>query len=125
MGDGVNIASRLEGINKEFGTGICVSHSLFKEAGERLWVRPIDQIVVKGRKSELLIYELVGIRDGDSETIATQAEQELCELTSEAFEHYIHTDYQKARLIYIAIAEKYSDQLSRVMIERCDLRAKV
>ena len=125
MGDGVNIASRLEGINKEFGTGICVSHSLFKEAGERLWVRPIDQIVVKGRKSELLIYELVGIRDGDSETIATQAEQELCELTSEAFEHYIHADYQKARLIYIAIAEKYSDQLSRVMIERCDLRAKV
>ena len=64
MGDGVNIASRLEGVNKDYGTTICVSHSLFKEAGERLWVRPIDVIQVKGRKGEFLIYELMGIRDG-------------------------------------------------------------
>jgi hypothetical protein len=47
MGDGVNIASRLEGMNKEFGTSVCVSHSLFKEAVERLWVKPIDQFKLK------------------------------------------------------------------------------
>ena len=52
MGDGVNIASRLEGINKEFGTRICISHSVFKEAGERLCVRPIDDVTVKGRRGK-------------------------------------------------------------------------
>jgi adenylate cyclase len=122
MGDGVNIASRLEGMNKEFGTSVCVSHSLFKEAGERLWVRPIDQILVKGRKSELLIYELVAIRDGDAETIATQAEQDLCELTYDAFEYYVKADYQKAKSLYQTIVEKYDDQLSRVMIGKCQLK---
>jgi len=70
MGDGVNVASRLEGINKNYGTKICVSHAVYKEAGERLWLRPIDKIRVKGRESEFLIYELLGIRDGSSETQA-------------------------------------------------------
>ena len=50
MGDGVNIAARLEGINKEFRTRICISHGVFKEAGERLCVRPIDEVTVKGRR---------------------------------------------------------------------------
>ena len=32
MGDGVNVAARLEEINKEFGTRLCVSHNIFREA---------------------------------------------------------------------------------------------
>ena len=120
MGDGVNIASRLEGMNKEFGTGICVSHSLFKEAGERLWVRPIDLIIVKGRNSEILIYELVGVRDGDSETNATQAEQDLCNQTSAAFERYVHGDFQEAMSMYRAIAEQFNDELSKTMVQKCE-----
>ncbi len=47
MGDGVNVAARLEGTNKEFNTRILISHSVFKEAGERLCVRPIDDVTVK------------------------------------------------------------------------------
>ena len=65
MGDGVNIAARLEGINKEFGTRICISHSVFKEAGERLCVRPIDDVTVKGRRSKIPIYELLGVFGAD------------------------------------------------------------
>ena len=61
MGDGVNIAARLEGINKEFGTRICISHAVFKEAGERLCVRPIDEVAVKGRRGKIPIYELLGV----------------------------------------------------------------
>jgi adenylate cyclase len=124
MGDGVNIASRLEGINKEFGTSICVSHSLFKEAGERLWVRPIDKIIIKGRKSELLIYELLGIRDGDSETVATKTEQDLCESTGRAFERYASEDYEAAGFMYQEIAAKFNDALSRVMARKCNSRFK-
>ena len=119
MGDGVNIASRLEGINKEFGTHICVSHSLFREAGERLWLRPIDQITVKGRKGELIIYELLGIRDGTQETQATEAEQRLCLSTQAAYEVYVSHDYEAALVSYDNIAREFDDALAKVMVEKC------
>jgi adenylate cyclase len=125
MGDGVNIASRLEGINKEFGTKVCVSHSLYREAGERLWVRPIDQITVKGRKSELLIYELMGIRDGDAETLPNQTEQDLCTLTYEAFEYYLHGDFEQASLAYDNIAKQFKDGLAKVMLHKCESKLKL
>ncbi len=58
-------------INKQFVTAICISHATFKEAGERLWIRPVDVITVKGRKGETSIYELVAIRGHDAETMVT------------------------------------------------------
>lgn len=119
MGDGVNIASRLEGINKEYDTRICVSHSLFKEAGERLWVRPIDMISVKGRKSELLIYELVGIKDGSEETQISQRQQMLCKATEKAFQFYSSKKYVDAKHAYHAIAQEFDDNLARIMEKKC------
>jgi len=119
MGDGVNIASRLEGINKDYDTRICVSHSLFKEAGERLWVRPIDMITIKGRKGEILIYELLGIRDGDEETQISPLEQALCKATEKAFHLYSLKDYVEASKAYEAIEQEYDDNLSRIMMKKC------
>jgi len=119
MGDGVNIASRLEGINKEYDTRICVSHSLFKEAGERLWVRPIDMISVKGRKGELLIYELVGIKDGSEETQISQRQQMLCKATEKAFQLYSSKKYVDAKHAYHAIAQEFDDNLARIMEKKC------
>ena len=122
MGDGVNIASRLEGINKDFGTDICISHSLFKEAGERLWVRPIDLISVKGRKGEFLIYELVAIRDGGDETSASATDEELCNLTQKAYDLYEKKEYIAAIQIYQSIADKFDDELSKKMVESCNYK---
>jgi adenylate cyclase len=119
MGDGVNIASRLEGVNKEFGTDILISHSVFKEAGERLWVRPIDKIVVKGREGETLIYELLGIKGSDPELAATPIEQELCKLTTQAYKAYVARNFHEATSLYEEIVIKYNDELSKVMLCKC------
>jgi adenylate cyclase len=119
MGDGVNIASRLEGINKDFGTRICVSHSVFKEAGERLWLRPIDEVSVKGRKGEFLIYELVAIRDGDDEVSASSDDQKKCVATEKAFGLYSQGQWLSAISCYEEIASEFDDALSREMIVRC------
>jgi adenylate cyclase len=119
MGDGVNIASRLEGINKEFGTDITLSHAVFKEAGERLFVRPIDKITVKGRAGEILIYELLGIRDAGPETAPTSTEEALCNLTTTAFQFYSHHQYESALAVYEEMANLYDDGLSKVMAKRC------
>ena len=49
MGDTVNLASRLEGVNKEYGTDICVSEAVVKEVGEKFDFRELDTIRVKGK----------------------------------------------------------------------------
>ena len=119
MGDGVNIASRLEGINKNYGTKICVSQAVYKAAGERLWLRPIDKIRVKGRESEFLIYELLGVRDGSSETQATETEQALCKVTERAYAFYSAKRYTEALCAYQELVDRYDDALAKVMIAQC------
>ena len=123
MGDGVNIASRLEGINKDFGTSICVSNAVFKESGERLWLRPIDMVAVKGRKGAFLIYELLGIRDGDEEVAATQKEQNLCVATGIAYASYAAGRWEEAEALYQMIVNEHDDPLARVMVSRCGVHA--
>src|SRR5712672_4516198 len=52
LGDGVNVAARLEGINKQFGTTICISDSIYDQARADILARPIKRVQVKGRKTE-------------------------------------------------------------------------
>lgn len=123
MGDGVNVAARLEGVNKDYGTQICISHSVYKETGEKLWVRPIDQITVKGRKGEIIIYELVGTRDEDPETAPSKSQIELCQDTQRAFNYYVSGNYTKAAEEYQIIADQYQDQVAKIMADVCSKRA--
>jgi adenylate cyclase len=60
MGDTVNLASRLEGVNKIYGTNVLVSESTFKEAGPAFLFREVDLVQVKGRLQPVTIYELLG-----------------------------------------------------------------
>ncbi len=63
MDDGVNMTSRLEGLNKNFGTCICISKTVYRESGERLILRPLGDMEVKGRKSTIEVFELQGLID--------------------------------------------------------------
>jgi adenylate cyclase len=63
MGDGVNVASRIEGLNKKFGTSICISDSVYKHVAGRVIVRALGRAPVKGRATEIMIYELLGVVD--------------------------------------------------------------
>ncbi|HEX8988548.1 MAG TPA: cache domain-containing protein [Rhodocyclaceae bacterium] len=123
MGDGVNIASRLEGLNKEFGTRVCVSHAVFKEAGERLHLRPLDVVTVKGRRAGLEVYELVGIR-GDAELDASPQALRLCELTRAAYAAYRDGDPAAASLYRVVLAEFPGDPVATAMLARCGARTE-
>lgn len=119
MGDGVNIAARLEGINKEYGTGICISHAVFKEAGERLCVRPIDDVTVKGRRSKVPIYELVGAHGIGPEFEPDEATVRLCQLTRTAYNALVAEDYAVALSRYQEIMSEYPDDpVARAMAKR-------
>jgi adenylate cyclase len=59
MGDAVNIASRLEGLTKEYGVGILVSENIVKAAPGFVY-REIDKVAVKGRVEGIPIFEPLG-----------------------------------------------------------------
>lgn len=70
FGDGVNLTSRLEGLNKEYGTNIIISESTKKEIekNRQFKVRELDKILVKGKKEPKTIFELV-VKDIPSDVL--------------------------------------------------------
>ncbi|MET0151083.1 MAG: adenylate/guanylate cyclase domain-containing protein, partial [Candidatus Binatia bacterium] len=68
MGDGVNLASRLEGLNKQYGTRILVSAAVEADARGVFCFRRVDRVAVKGRHEGVEIFELLGAR-GDVATL--------------------------------------------------------
>jgi adenylate cyclase len=119
MGDGVNVAARLEGINKEYGTRICISHSVFKEAGDRLCVRPIDDVAVKGRRATIPIYEVMGAYGLGPEFEPDAATVRLSKLTRAAYDTLVAQDIALALERYQAILVEYpGDPVAAGMAKR-------
>ena len=65
LGDDVNLASRLEGLNKAYGTYLMASQRLVDAAGAGFEWRPLDRVAVKGRHQGTLVYELLGRSGGE------------------------------------------------------------
>src|SRR6266849_3949306 len=60
LGTAVNLASRLEGLNKDYGTAILVSEDVHSRVQHRFRFRAIDTVIAKGMTTETRVYELVG-----------------------------------------------------------------
>jgi adenylate cyclase len=60
IGDAVNLGSRLQSLNKDYGTTIIVSESTAKRLETRYDLRPLGTVVVKGRRQPVAIYEVRG-----------------------------------------------------------------
>lgn len=128
MGDAVNLTSRLEEINKEYGTQICVSQSIYREIGERLTLRPIDEVTVKGRRTAINIYELFGVIDRNNPDSNLEATGEIiaqCHLTKLAHQAYAAKHWKKAGDLYEELFNQYpKDNLAANMLMRCQIALK-
>ena len=74
MGDGVNVASRIEGLNKQFGTSICISENVYDQVSDLIVSRALGRASVKGRKTEIMVYELLGIVGSNDPELAVHRE---------------------------------------------------
>lgn len=66
MGDTINVASRLEGMNKEHGTTILASRAVYERCHDTILFRPLGEAHAKGRKEEIELYEVVSLRQAAS-----------------------------------------------------------
>jgi adenylate cyclase len=127
MGDGVNVAARLEGINKNFGTTICISDSVLEVAGQNIVARPIKTVQVKGRSHEFMVYELLAIRNSDDpELAARDGFEKLCEMTRAASSCFEQGNFDEAARRYEEILRAFPrDPLAGSLLAMCSTAATV
>jgi class 3 adenylate cyclase/ABC-type nitrate/sulfonate/bicarbonate transport system substrate-binding protein len=124
LGDGVNVAARLEGINKLFGTTICVSDSIYDQVQAEILARPLKRVQVKGRKTEFMIYELLAIRASDLPELRVRGrDEQLCAMTWQASQQMEAGDFVAAERGYRAILDDFpGDPVARFMLAECETR---
>ncbi|HEX4417730.1 MAG TPA: adenylate/guanylate cyclase domain-containing protein [Kofleriaceae bacterium] len=110
IGDGVNLAARLEALNKFYGTTVLVSGAIERDARGVFAFRRVDRVAVKGKTIPVELYELIGVAGADParEAIARDYER--------AFEAYLAREFDAALAVLAALG---ADGPSQVLAERC------
>lgn len=100
MGDCVNVASRLEGLNKEYGTTILISESTYLQAKHAVAARILDRVVVKGKSIGVTVMELL-------DAIEPPNNSARASLTryNQGMEAFFSGQHQTARVIFGELAE--------------------
>jgi adenylate cyclase len=115
IGDSVNLASRLEGVGKEYGTRIIISEDTYRQAADGLEVRELDLIRVKGKEMPVRIYELLAKKGALDER-----GQKVRDLFAEGLAHYRRQDWSEAISRFQGIlALAIEDGPAQTFIKRC------
>ncbi len=113
IGDTVNLGSRLEGVNKAYGTSIIIDQATRDMAGEEIAVRELDTVEVMGREGGTRIFELRGLAGG------AERQRDLAGRYEILLECYRKGEFDKAAAGFTALAGDCDDQPSLVLAERC------
>ncbi|KUJ96705.1 MAG: adenylate cyclase [Desulfonauticus sp.] len=111
MGDNVNLASRLEGLNKYYGTNILVSEFTYEQVKEHFSFRLIDKVRVKGKEKPVKLYELLPEKKA---TIFQSYKEEYEEFLS----YYFAGEFEAASEKLLLLEGKTRDKLWELYKER-------
>ncbi len=111
--DNINLASRLEGANKYYGTLICVSETVYEDTYESFEYRFLDEIQVKWKDISVKIYELLTRKWELAEDKALQIQK-----FSEARHLYTQKKFIEAQALFRELANLW-DAPSQYYAERC------
>lgn len=117
IGDGVNLASRLEGLNKLYRTSIIISKATHRYVQNIFICRILDQIAVKGKSQSVVIYELLA----DKKSPDSASMEVLAKKFQAAYSSYLKREWSKAREMFQAILKDFpEDHAAAIYVERCD-----
>lgn len=115
IGDTVNLASRLEGANKLFGTKVIITDETRNHLNDAFIVRPLDKIRVKGKERATKVYELMEKREEASSDML-----HLVHAFSEAIALYSNRRFEQALQLFQTILRNHSDDgPTQVYLKRC------
>jgi adenylate cyclase len=109
IGDGVNLASRVEGLTKNYGVSILITEYTVAKLNEKFIFRKIEPVKVKGKDKAVLLYQLMPNVD---------MSQEIKKLYDEALESYIDNDFKKAEEIFTILVNRYDDTVSAYFLPK-------
>ena len=114
MGNAVNLAARLEGVNKQYGTWILISDETKSLIGNEFLTRQLDRVRVVGINTPVRLYELVEMRkDAESDT------RELVEMFEKGLDYYEGRDFVNShRMFTDCLKINSSDPPSNIYLER-------
>jgi class 3 adenylate cyclase len=116
MGDTVNLAARLEGANKVYGTRLLIAQGTKDLVGDGFVTRQLDFVAVKGKDEPVRVYELVGERGAVGEDAL-----DLSDRFDTALRKYREREFSVARQLFQAILSDYpGDEPCRLYVERCE-----
>lgn len=106
LGDNVNLASRIEGINGRYGTLLLISGDTWAAAGEAILARPVDLVAVKGKSKPVELFELLALRES-----ATAEQVRFAARCQAAFADYRLRRWSSAREQWQQLADHYPEDL--------------
>jgi adenylate cyclase len=116
LGDSVNLTSRLEGINKIYGTTIIVSEYTYDQIKDKFKFRFLDRILVKGKHKGIYIYELLSSMELKLDAKLTEYSRDF----QIAFVSYEKGEWQKALDLFYILNNNYSsNKVIKIFIARC------
>ena len=116
MGDAVNLASRLEGANKQYGSYLMISETTRERTGAAFETRALDLLKVKGKSQPVAVYELMSAA-GE----LTQERQALRRAYEEGLELYRARQWERAVAAFeAALAIAPEDGPSKTYKQRCE-----
>jgi len=113
MGDIVNLGSRLEGLNKEYGTHVIISHHTYKHIMNKFLTRKLDFVKVKGKKVAIDVYELID-KEGNEKL------KKFIKIYENSLEFYKKQKFDDAIKEFKKALSLKEDKACEVMIERCN-----
>ncbi len=115
IGDAVNLGSRLEGTNKQYGTRIIISEFTRRAIGGSFLCRELDAIRVKGKAQPVTIYELM-VKGTGSDSQRQQVKEFEAGLAL-----YRKRRWNEAMETFVQVSNRYpDDQAARVFMARCE-----
>jgi adenylate cyclase len=117
IGDGVNLAARLESACKQYAARILISENTYRKLHGTYRIREIDRVIVKGKTEPVAIYEVLDYHTDESFPNLMEAVLHF----RDGLGHYRRGNWQQAITVFgEALKLHPADQLARLYIERCE-----
>jgi len=113
IGDTANLASRLEGVNKIFGTNIIISQQTLNATEHSYFKRELARIIVKGKTEPITVYQLIDCLPSEKEKFKT-----LNDRYESVLQLFYNRDFNKAAEEFSCLVHKYKDKASEFMLSQ-------